>query len=263
MVVSHRLSDPATLLPGKIPRYILAMSHFFNIFNFFFIIILVLFFLSRMFCMLLFSFVIYVLLLLCYVFLLWCYVSFVSLSVLIVMYVPFCVFCPIVLIRALFVWKCVLYCWHWVSTQLQLNIYIQYIPYTLHTCVGVSATRQDLLGKRLAPKWELNSFSAQHINLVTPPKPKKFIIIYLSWSWITCWPVPVPRVQEPLQMSAMVPSASPGVVFHYPGSSITRHSVYANNLWAVKPFLRRKIDLSSFFDHQSEIHAEAADKMRY
>jgi hypothetical protein len=38
------------------------------------------------------------------------------------MYVSFCVFC------VLFVCKCVLYCCYWVSTQLQLNIYI-YISY--------------------------------------------------------------------------------------------------------------------------------------
>jgi hypothetical protein len=51
-----------------------------------------------MFFMLLFTFVNYLFLLLCYIFLLLCYVlllcniSFVSLSILIVMYVPFCVF---------------------------------------------------------------------------------------------------------------------------------------------------------------------------
>jgi hypothetical protein len=34
------------------------------------------------------------------------YVYCVDLSILIVMYVPFCVFCPIVLSRVLFVWMC-------------------------------------------------------------------------------------------------------------------------------------------------------------
>jgi len=43
------------------------------------------------------------------------------------------------------------------------------------------------------------------------------IIMYISWSWATCWPVPVSRIQKPLQRSAMIPSASWGVVFHYPG----------------------------------------------
>jgi hypothetical protein len=43
------------------------------------------------------------------------------------------------------------------------------------------------------------------------------IIIYLSWSWATCWPVPVSCIQKPLQRSAMIPSASWGTAFHYPG----------------------------------------------
>jgi hypothetical protein len=45
------------------------------------------------------------------------------------MYVPFCVFCLTVLFCVLFLCKCVLYYCHWVSTQLQLNIYhiISYI----------------------------------------------------------------------------------------------------------------------------------------
>ena len=61
-----------------------------------------------MICMLLFNFVNYVFLLLC-------------LCILIVMYVPFWVFCFIVLFCVLFVCKCVLYYCHRPSTQFQLR----------------------------------------------------------------------------------------------------------------------------------------------
>jgi len=43
------------------------------------------------------------------------------------------------------------------------------------------------------------------------------IIIFLSWIWATCWPVPVSRIQKSLQKSTMIPSASWEVVFHYTG----------------------------------------------
>jgi len=63
-----------------------------------------------MLCMLLFNFVNYVFLLLC--------------LCILIMYVLFCVFCFIMLFCVLFVYKCVLYYCHRVSTQLKLtNIY--------------------------------------------------------------------------------------------------------------------------------------------
>ena len=43
------------------------------------------------------------------------------------------------------------------------------------------------------------------------------IIIYLSWSWATCWPFPVSRIEKSLQRSAMIPSASCRIMFLYPG----------------------------------------------
>ena len=61
-----------------------------------------------MFCVLLLNFVNYLMLLLC----LWIPTA---------TYFPFCVFCFIVSFCALFVCKCVLYCCHRVSTQLQLT----------------------------------------------------------------------------------------------------------------------------------------------
>jgi hypothetical protein len=38
------------------------------------------------------------------------------------------------------------------------------------------------------------------------------IIMYLSWSWATCWPVLVSRIQMFLQRSVIIPSASWGIV---------------------------------------------------
>jgi len=46
------------------------------------------------------------------------------------------------------------------------------------------------------------------------------IIIHLSRSWATCWPVPVSRIRKSLQKCTMILSASCRVVFHYPGQSI-------------------------------------------
>jgi len=43
------------------------------------------------------------------------------------------------------------------------------------------------------------------------------IIIYLPWSWATCWLILVSCIQKSLQRSAMIPSASWRIVFHYPG----------------------------------------------
>ena len=51
--------------------------------------------------------------------------------------------------------------------------------------------------------------SASFVNFI--------IIIYLWWSWATCWSVPVSRIQKSLQRFAMIPSASWRIVFHYPG----------------------------------------------
>ena len=50
------------------------------------------------------------------------------------------------------------------------------------------------------------------------------IIIYLSCNWVTCWPIPVSRIQKSLQRSAMIPSASWGIVFFF---------ILGNLLWGI------------------------------
>jgi hypothetical protein len=57
-------------------------------------------------------------------------------------------------------------------------------------------------------------WSQQDINFASLIIFSKYIIIiiiiihvYLSWNWDTCWPVPVSRVQKPLQKSTTIPSA--------------------------------------------------------
>jgi hypothetical protein len=75
----------------------------------------------------------------------YCYAmcSFVSLSILIAtcMYVPFCVFCLIVLFCVLFLCKCGLYYCHRVSTQLQLYIYMYIYSITKLTIYPINARR--------------------------------------------------------------------------------------------------------------------------
>ena len=106
-----------------------------------------------MICMLLFNFVNYVILLLC-------------LFIAIVIYVPFCVFCFIVLFCILFFCKCVLYCCHRVSTQLQLTYTYIYI-YITRVCVCVCVCA------RARAVWLL--YAATHsriysISLISPRK---------------------------------------------------------------------------------------------
>ena len=99
-----------------------------------------------MFCMLLFNFVNYVFLLL-------------SLCILMFIYVPFCVFCFIVLFCVLFVCKCVLYCCRRGSNPIAVNKYIMSYYLTLD--------RPSLKKYRTAILcYEFTKLTDQHSNLI-------------------------------------------------------------------------------------------------
>jgi hypothetical protein len=85
----------------------------------------------------------------CYVMYFYYYVmcSRVSLSILIVIHVTFCVFWLTALFSLLFACNCVLHCCHWVSTQLPLNIY----PILVTTVPPVNILLT--YGKRFAEYW--------------------------------------------------------------------------------------------------------------
>jgi hypothetical protein len=102
-----------TLTFARYPQYILSTR---NILPYSFGSILYHCIYGCIFCILQFNFVNYVFLLLC-------------LCILIVTYVPFCIFCFIVLFCVLFVCKCVLYYCQRFSTQLQLTNVSYHIIY--------------------------------------------------------------------------------------------------------------------------------------
>jgi len=96
-----------------------------------------------------------------------CYVvcSFVSLRILIVMYVPFWVFC-FMLFYVLFVSKCVLYYCHRLSIQLQLNISYHIGPdnHLLHYCKHKGVFLKDCNYKKYCHTLLSVSLALRHVS---------------------------------------------------------------------------------------------------
>jgi hypothetical protein len=95
------------------------------------------------------------------------------------------------------------------AEQLPTKFHTQwFISYHQHTKGNISFSHVFLHSTTILP-YQKCCISLQAFIIIT--------IIYLPWSWATCWPVPVSRIQKSLQRSTMIPSASWWVVFHYPG----------------------------------------------
>ena len=66
--------------------------------------------------------------------------------------------------------------------------------------------------------WPSSFYIAEYFYII--------IIVYLSWSWATSWPVPFSRIQKYLQRSTMIPTASWRVVFIFTSTIyIAQHGV--------------------------------------
>ena len=70
-------------------------------------------------------------------------------------------------------------------------------------------TKPGISSKIKFSVWNITSWNKDFLKIII------IIIMYLSWSWATCWPVPISRIQKSLQRSTMIPSVSWGVVFYY------------------------------------------------
>jgi len=71
-----------------------------------------------------------------------------------------------------------------------------YLQLTALLCICISYLKTF----QLVREFEQGSFPE---GIPAETSRNNIIIIYLSWSWATCWPVPVSRIQKYLQRSAM------------------------------------------------------------
>ena len=105
---------------------------------------------------------------------------------------------------------CLRTCW-----QIRSSLYPS--SNTTHRSVRCKQRQSELKtisGQILLPLRNHNAWSLHTAELFVSSSSSSS---YLSWSWATCWPVPLSRIQKSIQGSAMIPSARWGVVFHYPG----------------------------------------------
>ena len=105
--------------------------------------------------------------------------------------------------------------------------YTYILPLDIHGLFGwILRLREESVRQRL-DDWQLQGTERRPYENGLPLRStvdKSFIsiliiiiIIIIIIIYLSCWPIPVSRIQKSLQRSTMIPSPNWGVVFHYPG----------------------------------------------
>ena len=103
-----------------------------------------------------------------------------------------------------------------------------------HRIVVISKQRQETVSCPKYPhliKGPQSHKLSGHRPLILRVKEIIIIVIYLSCSWVTCWPVPFSLTHSSLQRSTVIPSANWGVGCHYLLTYLLTYSMVQNPSW--------------------------------